>query len=67
MFDALPEVLSSIPKNPHGGSQLSTIGSENLFWHADTHGDKALIYIKYINTSVFFKDLFMYFMYMSTL
>jgi hypothetical protein len=29
---ALPEVLSSIPEPPHGGSQSSVMGSNALFW-----------------------------------
>jgi hypothetical protein len=29
---ALPEVLSSIPKQAHGGSQPSEKGSDALFW-----------------------------------
>jgi hypothetical protein len=28
---ALPEVLSSIPRQPHGGSQPSVMGSDALF------------------------------------
>jgi hypothetical protein len=28
---ALPEVLSSIPQQPHDGSQLSVMGSDALF------------------------------------
>lgn len=29
---ALPEVLSSIPSKPHGGSQLSVMGSDLLVY-----------------------------------
>ena len=42
----LPEVRSSIPKQPHGGSQPSVMRSDALFWHAGVHADRALIYIK---------------------
>jgi hypothetical protein len=28
----LPEVLSSVPNMQHGGSQISVMGSEALFW-----------------------------------
>jgi hypothetical protein len=31
---ALPEVLSTIPKQARGGSQPSVLGSDSLFWHA---------------------------------
>jgi hypothetical protein len=33
-------------QQPHGGSQPSTTGSDDLFWHAGLHGDRTLIYIK---------------------
>jgi hypothetical protein len=31
---ALPEVLSSIPRNPNGGSQPFVMESDALFWCA---------------------------------
>jgi hypothetical protein len=30
---ALPEILSSIPRIEHGGSQSSAMGSDALFWY----------------------------------
>jgi hypothetical protein len=38
----LPVVLSSIPSN----HKLTTMLSDALFWHADVHADRALIYIE---------------------
>jgi hypothetical protein len=40
---ALPEVLSSIPSKPHGGSQPSVMGPDALFWCIN---NSVLIYIK---------------------
>jgi hypothetical protein len=33
-------------QQPLGGSQLSVMGSDALFWHDGVHVDRALIYIK---------------------
>jgi hypothetical protein len=33
-------------QQPHGGSQLSIMGSDALFWHAVVYADKTLIYTK---------------------
>jgi hypothetical protein len=40
---ALLIVLSSNPSKPHGGPQLSILGSDALFWRAGVHADRVLI------------------------
>jgi hypothetical protein len=50
---ALPEILSSIPQQPHDGLQTSVIGSGALRWQADIHAGRTLH-----NKYIFRRDLF---------